>query len=48
MTRVQVVVAHPDDETFGTGAVLLHTKAAGATTAVRCATRGEAGHARLR
>jgi LmbE family N-acetylglucosaminyl deacetylase len=38
-----VVVAHPDDETFGTGSVLLHAAAAGMQTTVVCATRGEAG-----
>jgi len=42
-TRLQVVVAHPDDETFGCGSLLLHAAAAGARTVVTCATRGEAG-----
>jgi LmbE family N-acetylglucosaminyl deacetylase len=42
-TRLQLVVAHPDDETFGCGSLLLHAAAAGATTSVVCATRGEAG-----
>jgi LmbE family N-acetylglucosaminyl deacetylase len=42
-TRLQVVVAHPDDETFGCGSLLLHARRAGAETAVCCATRGEAG-----
>ena len=41
--RVQVVVAHPDDETFGCGSLLLHAAATGAVTSVVCATRGEAG-----
>ena len=41
--RVTVVVAHPDDETFGCGSILLHAAAAGARTTVVCATRGEAG-----
>lgn len=41
--RLVVVVAHPDDETFGTGSVLLHAAATGAATTVICATRGEAG-----
>lgn len=37
-----VVVAHPDDETFACGSILMH--AAGRTrTVVACATRGEAG-----
>ena len=42
-TRLQVIVAHPDDETFGCGSLLLHARRAGAVTAVCCATRGEAG-----
>lgn len=41
--RVLVVVAHPDDEAFGTGSVLAHASAAGARTVVVCATRGELG-----
>jgi LmbE family N-acetylglucosaminyl deacetylase len=43
--RLQVVVAHPDDETFGCGSLLLHAKSSGAVTAVCCATRGEEGGA---
>jgi LmbE family N-acetylglucosaminyl deacetylase len=38
-----VVVAHPDDETFGTGSTIAHAAAAGARVVVCCATRGEAG-----
>jgi LmbE family N-acetylglucosaminyl deacetylase len=41
--RLMVVVAHPDDETFGFGSLLLHAAALGMTTTVVCATRGEAG-----
>lgn len=46
LTRLQLVVAHPDDETFGCGSLLLHAAQAGAVTAVTCATRGEAGEVR--
>ena len=41
--RLLLVVAHPDDETFGCGSLLLHAAAVGAATTVCCATRGEAG-----
>ena len=41
--RLLVMVAHPDDETFGCGSLLLHAGASGAQTIVVCATRGEAG-----
>jgi LmbE family N-acetylglucosaminyl deacetylase len=44
--RLQVVVAHPDDETFGCGGLLLHARAVGFDTFVTCATRGEAGEDR--
>jgi LmbE family N-acetylglucosaminyl deacetylase len=39
---VLAVVAHPDDESFGLGAVLSTFVAAGATVSVLCLTRGEA------
>jgi LmbE family N-acetylglucosaminyl deacetylase len=41
--RLLVAVAHPDDETFGLGSVLLRAADLGATTYVCCATRGEVG-----
>lgn len=44
--RLLVVVAHPDDETFGCGSVIAHAVAAGAVVTVCCATRGEAGELR--
>ncbi|MDU0313743.1 PIG-L family deacetylase [Phycicoccus sp. M110.8] len=43
MTLLAVVVAHPDDETFACGSVLLRAAARGVRTVVVCATRGEAG-----
>jgi N-acetyl-1-D-myo-inositol-2-amino-2-deoxy-alpha-D-glucopyranoside deacetylase len=41
--RLLMVVAHPDDETFGCGSVLLHATTRGAEAIVACATRGELG-----
>ncbi len=38
-----VVVAHPDDETFGTGSVIANAATRGVRVVVCCATRGEAG-----
>lgn len=40
---VLVVVAHPDDESFGCGSTIAHVTAAGGTVAVCCAGLGEAG-----
>lgn len=45
--RILVVVAHPDDESFGCGSVLAAAAAAGDETFVVCATRGEAGETRI-
>jgi len=41
-----VVVAHPDDETFGCGSLIAQAAAAGARITVICATRGELGERR--
>jgi LmbE family N-acetylglucosaminyl deacetylase len=46
--RLLVVIAHPDDESFGCGSLLARASAAGDETAVLCATRGEAGESRVR
>ena len=41
-SSVLAVVAHPDDETFGLGAVIDHMARAGAAVHVLCCTHGEA------
>ena len=41
--RWLVVVAHPDDETFGCGSLIAHASRGGADVTVVCATRGELG-----
>jgi N-acetyl-1-D-myo-inositol-2-amino-2-deoxy-alpha-D-glucopyranoside deacetylase len=41
--RLLVVVAHPDDETFGCGSLIADAAQGGADVTVCCATRGEAG-----
>lgn len=43
MPRMLVVVAHPDDETFGTGSTIAKAASDGVEVTVVCATRGEAG-----
>jgi N-acetyl-1-D-myo-inositol-2-amino-2-deoxy-alpha-D-glucopyranoside deacetylase len=45
--RLLIVIAHPDDESFGCGSVLARASAAGDETTVLCATRGEAGESRF-
>jgi LmbE family N-acetylglucosaminyl deacetylase len=42
LVRVLAVCAHPDDESFGLGAVLAALAAAGASSSVLCFTHGEA------
>ena len=44
--KLLVVVAHPDDETFGTGSVIARASQEGAEVVVCCATHGELGEAR--
>jgi LmbE family N-acetylglucosaminyl deacetylase len=41
--RLLITVAHPDDETFGTGSTIAHYAAAGIEVHVVCASRGEEG-----
>ena len=41
-SRVLAIVAHPDDESFGLGAILDAFHRAGTRTGVLCLTRGEA------
>lgn len=44
--KLLVVVAHPDDETFGTGSLIARAAREGAEVVVCCATRGELGEAK--
>jgi LmbE family N-acetylglucosaminyl deacetylase len=44
--KLLVVVAHPDDETFGTGSVIARAAQDGVEVVVCCATHGELGEAR--
>jgi LmbE family N-acetylglucosaminyl deacetylase len=44
--RMLVIVAHPDDETFGCGSTIAHATSIGAEVTVVCCTRGEAGELR--
>lgn len=41
--RLLCVVAHPDDETFGSGSTLIHYASLGAAVYTACATRGDVG-----
>jgi LmbE family N-acetylglucosaminyl deacetylase len=45
VSRMLVTVAHPDDETFGTGSLIAAAVRDGVEVTVCCATRGEAGEA---
>jgi LmbE family N-acetylglucosaminyl deacetylase len=45
VVKALVTVAHPDDETFGTGSVIAGLVAGGVHVTVCCATRGEEGEA---
>jgi LmbE family N-acetylglucosaminyl deacetylase len=46
MSGLLVTVAHPDDETFGTGSVIALAAERGLDVTVCCASRGEAGETR--
>ncbi len=41
--KLLVVLAHPDDETFGTGGTLAYYASKGVEVHLICATRGEVG-----
>ncbi len=45
MSGILVVLAHPDDESMGTGGIILRHTRAGIDVQLICATRGEQGWA---
>lgn len=46
--RIVVIIAHPDDESFGAAGTIYANRKAGGESAIICATRGERGKSHLR